>query len=174
MPKTIFGQPENIVDQEFLTWWHLPVQINPGFFQRKSISNCSISAYIHGGGVGTIVAEVDLCWRTATGPQRTLTMQRDRKYLAPVSLRSTHWTSYTVDLDDPQRLSFVVPPRMVFLCDRRMMLAGYVPMKGLINDYHFSFRLSRLGRTVAKSGLYKLIVPFESSENSKFTFQKQS
>lgn len=101
-------------------------------------------------------------------------MQRDRKYLAPVSLRSTHWTSYTVDLDDPQRLSFVVPPRMVFLCDRRMMLAGYVPMKGLINDYHFSFRLSRLGRTVAKSGLYKLIVPFESSENSKFTFQKQS
>ena len=68
----------------------------------------------------------------------------------------------------------MVPPRIAFLCDQPMMLAGKIPMRGLINDYHISFRVSRSGRTVGKSGLYKLMIPFEGAENSKFIFQKQS
>jgi hypothetical protein len=172
MPRIIFGQPENIGGQKFFIWWHLPIEIRALFFQRKSIEDSSISVYVHGGGVGTIVREVKLCWRSADGPRRTLTIERRKKHVVPVSLRSTHWTRYTVDLN--HGLSLTVPPRIALLCDQSMMLAGRIPMNGLANEYYFSFRVSRSNKTLGTSGLYKLVVPFPSSNNSEFTFEKQS
>ena len=54
MPRIIFGRPENTAGQDFLTWWHVPIEIRPRCFQWKSIDDCSISVYIHSGGIGTI------------------------------------------------------------------------------------------------------------------------
>ena len=97
MPVIFFGRPEDLSDQEFLTWWHLSAEIKPRFFQRKLIGDCAISAYIHGGGVGRIVSEVDLCWETEDGSHKTTVIEKNRKYFVPVSLRSTHWTTYSVE-----------------------------------------------------------------------------
>lgn len=116
-PKIIFGRPENTAKQDFLTWWHLPIEIRPRFFQWKSINNCSISVYIHGGGVGTIKKEINLCWWTGNGPQRSITIEEDREYLVSVSLRSTHWTAYAVYQNRDRRL--IAPPRIAFLLRRR-------------------------------------------------------
>jgi hypothetical protein len=174
MPRIIFGRPENTAGQDFLTWWHLPIKICPRFFQWKSINDCSISVYIHSGGVGTIEKEINLCWRTGSGPQRTVTIEKNREYLVPVSLRSTHWTAYALYQDGHRRSPVVIHPRIAFLCDERMMLESKIPEKRLDNENYFSFRIRRSGRTVGRSGLYELFVPSQSAENSEFTFAKKS
>ena len=35
IPVIFFGRPKDLSDQEFLTWWHLSVEIKPRFFQRS-------------------------------------------------------------------------------------------------------------------------------------------
>lgn len=174
MPSIIFGRPKNTAGEDFLTWWHVPIEIRPRFFQWKSIDDCSISVYIHGGGVGTIEKEINLCWRTGNGPQRSVTIERNSEYLVPVSLRSTHWTAYSVYQDRDRRSPLIVPPRIAFLCDEGMMLGSKIPEKGLDNEYYFSFRIRRLGKTVRISGLYELLVPSRRAENAEFTFEKKS
>jgi hypothetical protein len=171
-PVIFFGRPKDLSDQEFLSWWHLSVEIKPRFFQRKLIRDCAISAYIHGGGVGTIVSEVDLCWETEDGPHKTANIERNRKYFVPVSLRSTYWTTYSVEVNRKTGLLVAVPPRIAFFCDQRMMLAGRLPMHGLSNEYYLSFRVQKSGKTLQRSPLYKLGVPFPRAENSEFTFEK--
>jgi hypothetical protein len=171
-PTIVFGHPENIADQKFLTWWHLPIQIRPLFLQRKLLKDCAVSAYVHGGGIGTIVSQVNLCWGTGDGPQRTVTIEANRIYFVPVSLRSTHWTNHPVEVNRKTGLSVAVPPRMAFFCDQQMMLAARIPKSRLSNEYYLSFRIHRSGRTLRRSGLYKLVVPFQEAENSEFTFEK--
>ena len=83
-----FWPARDIANETFLTWWHSPVEIKPRFFQRKSVADCAISAYVHGGGGGTIVYEIALCWETADGPQTTVRLEGNRKYFVPVTLRS--------------------------------------------------------------------------------------
>jgi len=173
-PAIAFGQPQNPAGQDFLTWWHVPVEIRPRFFQWKSINDCSISVYIHGGGVGTIEKEINLCWLTGNSPQRSVTIDRGREYLVPVSLRSTHWTAYDVYQDQDRTSPLIVPPRIAFLCDEGMMFENKIPEKGLENEYYFSFRIRKAGKTVGVSGLYELLVPFPSAENSAFTFGRMS
>jgi hypothetical protein len=171
-PTIVFGHPEDIADQNFLKWWHLPVEIRPVFFQHKFLSDCAISVYVHGGGVGTIVNEIALCWQTGEGPQITVKIEKNGKHYAPVSLRSTHWTIYSVDVNRNKGLSLALPPRIAFFCGQRMMLAGKIPTSGLSNEYYLSFRLHRSGKTLQRSGLYKLVVPFQKAENTEFTFEK--
>ncbi|PYJ71956.1 MAG: hypothetical protein DME76_00025 [Verrucomicrobia bacterium] len=171
-PTIVFGYPENIADQIFLKWWHLPIEIRPVFFQRKLLNDCAISVYVHGGGAGTIVNEIGLCWQTADGTQTTVKIEKNGKYYAPVSLRSTHWTKYSLDVNRNKGLSLALPPRIAFFCDQEMMLAARIPMSGLSNDYYLSFRVHRSGKTLQRSGLYKLAVPFQRAENSEFTFEK--
>src|ERR1044071_6135389 len=89
MPTIVFGRPQDIANEKFLAWWYLPVEIKPRFFQRKSVADCAISAYVHGGGIGTIVNEIGLCWETAGGPQTTVELERNRKYFAPRSEEHT-------------------------------------------------------------------------------------
>jgi hypothetical protein len=169
MPRIDFGRPKNTAGEDFLTWWHLPIKPMQRFFQWKSINDCSISVYIHGGGVGTIEQEVNLCWRTESGPQRTVTLQKNSEYLVPVTLRSTLWKAYALHQGRDSRLSIIIPPRLAFLCDQGMMLESKIPAKGLDNENYFSFRIKRSGRTVVRSRLYKLFVPSESADNSEFT-----
>ena len=68
----------------------------------------------------------------------------------------------------------IVPPRIAFLCDEGMMLEGKTPEKGLNNEYYFSFRIRKSGKTVGTSGLYELFVPSRRAENAEFTFEKKS
>ena len=171
-PPILFGQPEDIADQKFLKWWHLPIEIRPVFFQRKLLNDCEISVYVHGGGVGTIVNEIALCWQTADGPRTTVRIEKNRKHYAPVSLRSTNWTTYSLDVNRNNGVSLTLPPRIAFFCDQAMMLAGKIPISGLSNEYYLSFRVHRSGKTLQRSGLHKLTVPFEKAENSEFTFEK--
>jgi hypothetical protein len=169
MPRIDFGRPKNTAGEDFLTWWHLPIEPKPHLFQWKSINDCSISVYIHGGGVGTIEQEVNLCWRTESGPQRTVTLQKNSEYLVPVALRSTLWKAYALHQGRGSRLPIIIPARIAFLCDQGMMLESKIPAKGLDNENYFSFRIKRSDRTVVRSGLYKLFVPAESADNSEFT-----
>ena len=171
-PTIFFGRPEDIAKEKFLTWWHLPVEIKPLFFQRESVADCAISAYVHGGGGGTIVDEIGLCWETADGPQTTVKLETNRKYFVPVSLRSTHWTKYSIEVNRNKGLSIALPPRKAFCCDQRMMLQGTIPMEGLSNEYRLTFRVHRSGKTLQKSGFYKLVVPFQEADNVEFTFEK--
>src|ERR1051325_3368277 len=172
MPTIVFGRPEDIANEKFLTWWHLPVEIKPLFFQRKSVPDCAISACVHGGGGGTIVHEFGLCWETPDGPQTTVKLERNRKYFVPVSLRSTHWTTYSIEVNRKDGLSVAVPPRKAFFCDRRMILQGTIPMDGLSNEYHLTFRVHRSGKTLRRSAFYKLVVPLQAAGNVDFTFKK--
>jgi hypothetical protein len=172
-PKIVFAAPQDRGEQEFLTWWHVPLEIKPGFFQQKSISGCSISVYIHASGVGTIRSEIQLCWRTSNGPQRTATLRKGEKYLVPVALRSTHWKACAVKQDGDSSPRLIVPPRMALLSDATMMLEGRIPQEGLANEYYFSFRVRSSGKNVVRSGLYELLVPAPIAENSKFRFARQ-
>jgi len=45
-------------------------------------------------------------------------------------------------------------------------------MHGLSNEYYLSFRVQKSGKTLQRSPLYKLGVPFPRAENSEFTFEK--
>ena len=92
----------------------------------------------------------------------------------PVSLRSTDWKAYAVYQDGDRRSPLIVPSRIAFLCDEGMMLESKIPEKGLDNEYYFSFRIRRSGKTVRISGLYELLVPSRRAENVEFTFGKKS
>jgi len=171
-PAILFGQPEDIADQKFLKWWHLPIEIRPVFFQHKLLSDCAVSVYIHGGGVGTIVNEILLCWQTGDGPRTTVGIEKNKKHYAPISLRSTSWTTYSVEVNRNTGGSLILRPRIAFFSDQAMMLAARIPMSGLSNDYYLSFRVHKSGKTLGRSALYKLAVPFEKADNSEFRFEK--
>src|SRR6187549_585059 len=80
--------------------------------------------------------------------------------------------TYSVEVNRKTGLLVAVPPRIAFFCDQRMMLAGRLPMHGLSNEYYLSFRVQKSGKTLQRSPLYKLGVPFPRAENSEFTFEK--
>ena len=87
MPRIDFGRPKNMAGEDFWTWWHLPIEPKPRFFQWKSINDCAISVYIHGGGVGTIEQEVNLCGERKAALKEQLPYTKQFSFLAQRSFQ---------------------------------------------------------------------------------------
>jgi len=83
-----------------------------------------------------VTNEIALCWQTGAAPQTIVKIEKNGKHYAPVSLRSTHWTTYSVDVNRHNGLSLALPRRIAFVCDQAIMLVGKIPMSGLSNDYY--------------------------------------
>ena len=84
-PPVIFGSPRQMATEPDLSWWHIPVFIQPTALQKKSLEDCTVQLVPYDGGG----AALDMRWRTkdAGAPVKKATLEEDRVYLIPIAAR---------------------------------------------------------------------------------------
>ena len=85
-PPVIFGAPRQTATDADLSWWHVPVFIQPQAIHRKRLENCRVKLLsIDGGGGSTL----DMCWRTsiAEEPVSVSTLVDGGLHLVPIVAR---------------------------------------------------------------------------------------
>ncbi|MGH7772184.1 MAG: hypothetical protein ACREQA_08080 [Candidatus Binatia bacterium] len=167
MPPICFGKPRDAAEQDFFSWWHIPVQIEPGFFHSSYIDNCTVSVVLlkH----GKVKQRADLCWQTDEGPRMVIDLERKRTEIVPVAIRSVLGQDFGVFPDSQRLPPFILPSHAAILTDSAVLLEGEISLPGLANrDYVLRLEIRREGKVIKKSNYYVLTVPDSSADNKSF------
>ena len=84
-PPVIFGSPRQVGSDPALSWWHIPVFIQPTTLHRRQLEDCvaTLAPYTSQG------APLRMRWRTrdSGAAETTMTLEEGRLYLIPVAAR---------------------------------------------------------------------------------------
>ncbi|HEY5701232.1 MAG TPA: hypothetical protein VIT83_04005 [Gammaproteobacteria bacterium] len=84
-PPIIFGAPRQLASEADVSWWHVPLFIQPTTMHKNELVDCSIQMVsFEGGG-----AALDMRWRTkdAKEPVSKVTLTEGRLFLVPIAAR---------------------------------------------------------------------------------------
>ncbi|MDX1513889.1 MAG: hypothetical protein R3174_09120 [Gammaproteobacteria bacterium] len=84
-PPVIFGAPRQLASEADVSWWHVPIFIQPSTMHKKELENCRVKMVsFEGGG-----AALDMRWRTKDSkePLAEVTLTEGRLYLVPIAAR---------------------------------------------------------------------------------------
>ena len=83
-PPAVCGSPRQLGSASDISWWHIPVFIEPTAMHRSTLENCRVQLVPHGG-----TAALNMRWRTRNSGETvaTTTLEEGRIYLVPVAAR---------------------------------------------------------------------------------------
>lgn len=84
-PPIIFGSPRQVGADPLLSWWHIPVFIQPTTLQQKQLENCIVTLAPYTGQGSPL----RMRWRTrdSSVAMTAVTLEEGRLYLVPVAAR---------------------------------------------------------------------------------------
>lgn len=94
LPPVTFGSPRQMGTDPSLTWWHVPIFIQPTGLQQKRLENCVVFlAPFEGNG-----APLRMRWRTSDSRNAitTATLEEGRLFFVPVAARKDNGTRATI------------------------------------------------------------------------------
>jgi hypothetical protein len=80
----VFGSPRQIDSASDVSWWHIPVFIDPTAMHRPTLDNCRVQLIPDGG-----TAPLNMRWRikNSSNTVATATLEEGQVYLVPVAAR---------------------------------------------------------------------------------------
>ena len=83
-PPAVFGSPRQVGEASDVSWWHIPVFIEPTAMHRPTLDNCRVQLIPDGG-----TAPLNMRWRTENSGDTvaTATLEEGRVYLVPIAAR---------------------------------------------------------------------------------------
>lgn len=166
MPRLVFGKATDETGEDFLVWWHIPVSINPRFWQRYELNNCSVHLVVMES--GQIISEFPMCWQTSKGPELVINLERTKRYLIPIAIRSIKGNTYEVFVDKHRKITFQLPSHSPIFTTSDVILEDKTKIDLINKDCIIRLHIRRKGRVIKRSRYCVLSVPPATWDNRQF------
>lgn len=151
-PSVVFGAPRQLAREVHVSWWYVPVYIQPQSFQKKALEHCRVKLV----SFNDSKAALDMRWIELNGNDSAdqLTLLGNHLYFVPIAARSESATN-----------------RRAIITNESFIARKKVVMQLRAGKSRWVLRVENSDGTQESSHSYELTVPPPDQGNGHFTLE---